>query len=833
MAPKQKDPNRIHIVGWAVIVRCNMRAEDEKTLASLVLALGVIIALFFPEISHLAAPYLLHALFFVMVFSLLPFARHAADQLTKIHPVVMSLVFWQQGVVPAAVVFLSYLINLDHQTSHFVLIMATSGSLFASPTLVQLMGLEQRVAVQTVIVSTLAAPISVYFGFNALPQSDVNLDMYHFALRLFVFLVIPIVIFLAVRSIIANWDEQRKNTLDRFGRWGSVLALVVFCFALEDRVTYAIADDPVKVIEYLLLAIAVAAGIGFTTRIVMSRYGKSAAATATLLASFRNVGLTFGLIGISGSDELAIYVGVCQIPMFFAPLMFDLFVGKSRFPYRSAHEQDSAVVNDPTMDQPTVSNSGISGDGPAPRNSINPPSGSVPNAKASSTMPAFHGNAAVAYLPESSNPQPEADTLIDGSIELLNENSVAEPNPNLLDAKALQEQLLKRQSEISRVSVATVAEVITQKMKAVSYVWAFVLLVAAGMVAIWHANKMFFPMLFDQQLIERVADAHTAGNNFGVFDLNINIRDLRNATIARMSKTPEVVVLGASHWQEAHIDLMPGRDFYNSHVHRDYYEDMMAVTEMWVRNGKLPKELIITIRDNLLTPVAERTDFLWLPGIKYYRDFARRIGFEPHSQWETLPTNTWRELLSLPLLWGQAKRQLTTLEQPHETNGEDFEHLDVLLPGGSILWSREHKRIFTQERAREEALAFAKARRNDPPKIDPLGIEHMERLFDYLVENGVKVTLAHPQFNPIYWDAVQDSPYMDGLEKIEKLTQSWADAYGFEVIGGFAPESVGCTADMYIDAEHGNPKCLGMLLAQYGPANSKADFKFDLRGTLN
>ena len=34
-------------------------------------------------------------------------------------------------------------------------------------------------------------------------------------------------------------------------------------------------------------------------------------------------------------------------------------------------------------------------------------------------------------------------------------------------------------------------------------------------------------------------------------------------------------------------------------------------------------------------------------------------------------------------------------------------------------------------------------------------------------------------------------------------------------MGGFAPEDVGCTADMYIDAEHGNPTCLGMLLNQY------------------
>ena len=100
-------------------------------------------------------------------------------------------------------------------------------------------------------------------------------------------------------------------------------------------------------------------------------------------------------------------------------------------------------------------------------------------------------------------------------------------------------------------------------------------------------------------------------------------------------------------------------------------------------------------------------------------------------------------------------------------------------------------------------------------------------VFDFLVEQGVKVTLAHPQFNPIFWDEVKDTPYRAGLRKVEKLTQDWAEKYGFAVIGGFAPESVGCRAEQYIDAEHGDPACLGMLLNQYDQANGRAPAKTD------
>lgn len=817
-----------------------MRAEDEKTLASLILALGVIVALFFPQISRAFEPYLLPSLFFVMVFSLFPFARLEAGELTRLHPVVLPLVFWQQFILPALVIMVAQLFDLERQLLYFILVTVTSGSLFASPTLVQLMGLNQKVAVQTVIVSTVAAPISIYLFFGLLQGGELALDLSLFGFRMLVFLVIPIAIFAFLRSRISGWSDGGKDKVDTVGRWGSVLALVAFCFALEAQVTESISNNPQQIIAYLAIAVAVAAGIGFSTRLVLARYGTKASATAMVLASFRNVGLTFGLVGHIAGSELAIYVGVCQIPMFFSPLLFDLFVGKSRVPLREGtmKPDTQSYENDVPADPVPVSAGGV----PSGVGRISPAAnqaghftgtGDGGSRQYYGVLPA--GNAATA-------------TALDLDSYAVPEHTTAEPvevDENLedyltdgLEVSRDDARALLNRLRVHYTQVGPSAAVAASRLKATStrYIALFLVLCVAGITAVWQANRYFSPMLFDQELISEVAQAHIEGKNFGVFDLNINIRDLRNETIERMANTPEVVVLGASHWQEAHVELLEGRDFYNSHVHRDYYEDMLAVTEMWTANGKLPKEMIITIRDNLLTPIKDRTDFLWLPGIKYYREFANRIGLEPHSVWETLPVNTWRELLSMPLLVSQATTMLTAPVKPHATQQRDFTTLDTLLPGGSILWSEEHKRLFTQERARSEAMAFAEARRNDPPKIDPKGVAHMEALFDFLTEKGVKVTLAHPQFNPIFWSGVEGTPYMDGLKKIEDLTQHWAEQYGFDFIGGFAPESVGCTSDMYIDAEHGNPTCLGMLLSQYGAGKTgtevKPTFDFVLRGAL-
>ena len=141
--------------------------------------------------------------------------------------------------------------------------------------------------------------------------------------------------------------------------------------------------------------------------------------------------------------------------------------------------------------------------------------------------------------------------------------------------------------------------------------------------------------------------------------------------------------------------------------------------------------------------------------------------------------------------------------------------LDILLADGSIKWSRQHDALYTPAYIREKALTLAAKRRNDPPQIDPDGVVAIDRLLAFLQDRGVEVFLAHPPFNPLYYDAVQGSPYMEGLEGVKALTRELAEKYGLHIIGSFNPYDLGCSAEMYIDAEHSNPKCLQKILIQY------------------
>jgi hypothetical protein len=77
------------------------------------------------------------------------------------------------------------------------------------------------------------------------------------------------------------------------------------------------------------------------------------------------------------------------------------------------------------------------------------------------------------------------------------------------------------------------------------------------------------------------------------------------------------------------------------------------------------------------------------------------------------------------------------------------------------------------------------------------------------------VYLTNPPYNPAFYDKIVGTPFAEGVARVETLTQKFSTEYGFPIFGNFNPHKVGCTADMYIDAEHSGPKCLQKVFDQF------------------
>jgi hypothetical protein len=345
--------------------------------------------------------------------------------------------------------------------------------------------------------------------------------------------------------------------------------------------------------------------------------------------------------------------------------------------------------------------------------------------------------------------------------------------------------------------------------------FAFTAAFVASMAGIWYGNQVYGPEMYGQTGMVPAAIAHAEGKKYAVFDLNLNIRALRDEQLKRMTKTPELIILGASHWQEAHADQLRGMDVFNAHIHRDYWEDPLGMVELLVRHNRLPKKLIIAIRDRQFTPVDARKDWLWEPGIPAYRAMTERLGIETESYWKTAPYHRFQALISLPMLFENFTRWYNASDRPKSTEANVLENMDMVLADGSIMWSNKKMHIFTPERSLEEVNKYAKVALNSPPLIDPKGVAAFDSLFAYLKNQGVQVYLTNPPFNPEFYDRIPGTPYAEALARVETLTQKFSKDYGFPIFGGFNPHKMGCTSKMYIDAEHSNPDCLQKIFDQF------------------
>lgn len=345
----------------------------------------------------------------------------------------------------------------------------------------------------------------------------------------------------------------------------------------------------------------------------------------------------------------------------------------------------------------------------------------------------------------------------------------------------------------------------------VPYLLLTALLAALLMAALAAANWHLAPLSYSADAHARAADALAAGERYAVFDLNLDTRGLRRAQIARLAARPDVVVLGASHWQEAHADLLPGRSFYNAHVHRDYHEDLLAVVEMLLRHDRLPDTLIMSIRDMTFLPEEQRADTLWLTALPEANAMKVRLGL-PRPWLETRPLRRWLGLLSLSTLLDNGWRRLGADTPPGPVEARSLPTMDVLQPDGSIRWSSAHQGLFTAERTGAEVRAATAQRQNLDLEIDQAAVAALGRLLALLRERGVRVVLIHPPFNPDFYRQVQGTAYGAGLLRVEATAARLAAAHGATLVGSFDPAVAGCTAGMFIDAEHSGPACLRRLI---------------------
>ncbi len=188
------------------------------------------------------------------------------------------------------------------------------------------LGIDGALAMIVTVLATLLLPLTLTATVVLLlPGSGVAVDLATFFLRVLTVVALPFVIAWGVRRVVGG---ERLVRNDGLLAGVNVLLLVIFAIAVMDGVTARLWVDPAGILGLLLLACIVGLVAHLIGFLAFRRGPSGTALSAALLSGNRNMGLMLAVTGGSAGMAFDLYVGIAQIPMYFAPLLLTPFVAR-------------------------------------------------------------------------------------------------------------------------------------------------------------------------------------------------------------------------------------------------------------------------------------------------------------------------------------------------------------------------------------------------------------------------------------------------------------------------------------------------------------------------
>ncbi len=341
------------------------------------------------------------------------------------------------------------------------------------------------------------------------------------------------------------------------------------------------------------------------------------------------------------------------------------------------------------------------------------------------------------------------------------------------------------------------------------------LLIIFGIAALVFAtvgalNSKLNPYVYDQQAIDLAAQGLVEGKNLANYDPNIDLRALRASQIEHMTATPDVVLFGGSRWQEARSEIIPGgHKVYNAFVSNDQVEDMLAITYLLDKAGRLPKTMVFSLRFVSLQPVADRTTYDWKQWGTEYAAMAERLGITPTSYFSRAPIQQWSGTFNMAGLFSRVQQIDAAKDSPKLTTEAQTDHLDIIAADGSLHWSKASEKKFTKKFVDKfvdnEILRAGPTR----PAIDRDLVGVAGKLIDWLRDKGVRVVVAQTPYHPDYWTRIQNYPFGETLHGLEAVATELAAKHGAIAENHFDPAGFPhCAPEQFVDHIHARPPCL-------------------------
>lgn len=305
--------------------RADTISDNERSMSSVCIAGAMLVGLISPEFSAFLFDYLFHFLFLVIVLSFCTLNANILHITSAVSSTTYLAMAWQMFGIPAIVTLCCFLANADFLTTAVVIATTTAGSVFASPALAHLVGLDRSMTIRKMLLSTFIMPISLlFFGeLNGILSRD--LSLFNYVQHVVFFLLLPMVIAVAYWEVSPKLGETGSAQALRILHWAATLTMMGFCGGMMSKLHGAGPSHYEQLLHYALLVAAIVISIYVVTCLLFAHLGRRSALTLAMLAANRNVALSFALIADVLPKDVLVYVAVAQFPIFLSPIFVRIY----------------------------------------------------------------------------------------------------------------------------------------------------------------------------------------------------------------------------------------------------------------------------------------------------------------------------------------------------------------------------------------------------------------------------------------------------------------------------------------------------------------------------
>jgi len=298
--------------------------------ARVALAGGVFAGILLPDLAALLRPALTAAVIGTLTATLLRLDWSRLREGLRSPRLPLLLIGWQLVVSPALALAAAWLIGLPAALALCLALQAAAPPIGSAAVFALILGLDGALAVLATMASTLLLPLTLTPLVALLDVPGLRVDLGAFFVRVALLVAAPFALATVIRVAVGLQRLARHD--DLLGSLNVVL-LVVFAIGVMDGVTARLFAEP-ALIGALFAAACIAAVLfhlaGF---LAFRRAGLQSAFSAAICSGNRNMGLMLAVTGGTAGAEFSLYVGIAQIPMYFAPLALAPFVRHSRVLY--------------------------------------------------------------------------------------------------------------------------------------------------------------------------------------------------------------------------------------------------------------------------------------------------------------------------------------------------------------------------------------------------------------------------------------------------------------------------------------------------------------------